>query len=169
MELGTLFVQLSILIIIVMIVLRHFFNAPYHSHRTLESTYSTISVQKKILILLTQQEQLRERKAEIDTDYAQGKIPSRFFQYAKEILRKDEEEVLYLIQQIKAKAALDAEKPPFHMDKEESEQLETMISEHRKMNREKVIGFCSKCGKPVQKSDVYCARCGNLLDQYIVK
>ena len=169
MELGTLFVQLSLLIIIVMIVSRHFFDAPYRSHRTLETNYSTISVQKKILILLIQQEQLRERNVEIDTDYAQGKIPTRYFQYAKAILRKDEEEVLYLIQQIKAKAALDAEKPPFHMDKQESEQLEALIADHRKMNREKVIGFCTKCGKPVQKSDVFCARCGNLLDQHAVK
>ena len=169
MELGTLFVQFSLIIIIVMIVTRHFFDAPYRSHRTLETTYSTISVQKKILILLTQQEQLRERKAEIDTDYAQGKMPTRYYQYAKEILRKDEEEVLYLIQQIKAKAALDAEKPLFHMDRNESDQLEAMINEHRKMNREKVIGFCSKCGKPVQKSDVFCARCGNPLNQLVVK
>ena len=169
MELGTIFVQLSLLIVIVMIITRHFFNTPYPSHRTLETTYSTLSVQKKILILLTQQEQLRERKAEIDTDYAQGKIPARYFQYAKALLHKDEEEVLYLIQQIKAKAALDAEKPLFHMEKQESEQLETMIAEHRKKNREKVIGFCSKCGKPVQKSDLFCARCGNPLDQHAVK
>ena len=169
MELGTFFVQLSLILIILMIVTGHFFNTPYHSHRALETTYSTKSVQKKILILLTQQEQLRERKAEIDTDYAQGKIPTRYFQYAKAILRKDEEEVLYLIQQIKAKAALDAEKPLFHMEKQESEQLEALIADHRKMNREKVIGFCSKCGKPVQKSDMFCARCGNLLDQDTVK
>jgi uncharacterized membrane protein YvbJ len=169
MELGTFFVQLSLLLIIIMIVASHFFNAPYRSHHTLETTYSTISVQKKIQILLTQQEQLLERKAEIEADFVQGKMPNRYYQYAKEILRKDEEEILFLIQKIKAKAALDAEKPAFHLDKNESEELEVMISEYRKTNEEKMIGFCSKCGKPVQKSDVFCARCGFPLDQRSMK
>jgi uncharacterized membrane protein YvbJ len=165
MELGTIFVQISLLFIIIMVAARHFFNAPYRSHRTLDSTYSTLSVQKKIQILLTQQEQLEERKAEIDMDFAQGKIPDDSFFYAKEILRKEEDEVRYLIQQIKNKAALDAAKPPFQLDKQEADQIEQLISEHRRKNRERVIGFCSKCGKPVQKPDIFCARCGHPLDR----
>ena len=167
MELGTIFVQISLILIIMMVAARHFFNAPYRSHRTLDTTYSTLSVQKKIQILLTQQEQLEERKAEIEMDFAQGKIPEDSFFYAKELLRKDEDEVQFLIQQIKNKAALDAEKPPFHLDKQQAEQIERMITEHRRKNSEKVIGFCSKCGKPVQKSDIFCARCGHPLDRKI--
>jgi hypothetical protein len=38
--------------------------------------------------------------------------------------------------------------------------VETMVSERRKVHTEKAAGFCPRCGKPVQKSDKFCSKCG---------
>ena len=38
--------------------------------------------------------------------------------------------------------------------------VETMVAERRKAHTEKAAGFCPHCGKPVQKSDKFCSRCG---------
>ena len=38
--------------------------------------------------------------------------------------------------------------------------VETLISERRRVHPEKAAGFCPHCGKPVQKSDKFCSKCG---------
>ena len=38
--------------------------------------------------------------------------------------------------------------------------VESMVAERRKVHTEKAAGFCPHCGKPVQKSDKFCSRCG---------
>lgn len=42
--------------------------------------------------------------------------------------------------------------------------IEEMISERRMERKERSAGFCSKCGRPVQQSDVYCPGCGEKIN-----
>lgn len=38
--------------------------------------------------------------------------------------------------------------------------IETLVNERRRARQGKSVGFCPKCGKPVQESDKFCSRCG---------
>jgi tRNA(Ile2) C34 agmatinyltransferase TiaS len=38
--------------------------------------------------------------------------------------------------------------------------IEKMISDHRMKRAERSAGFCPKCGRAVQQSDLYCPNCG---------
>ncbi len=41
--------------------------------------------------------------------------------------------------------------------------VEKMVDARRLNRPEKAAGFCPRCGKPVQKSDKYCSRCGTVI------
>jgi NADH pyrophosphatase NudC (nudix superfamily) len=41
--------------------------------------------------------------------------------------------------------------------------IEEMVAARRRQREERSAGFCPKCGRPVQKSDQFCSRCGATL------
>jgi hypothetical protein len=41
--------------------------------------------------------------------------------------------------------------------------LEEIIAARKRQRRESAAGFCPRCGKPVQKSDKFCSKCGTTL------
>jgi len=43
------------------------------------------------------------------------------------------------------------------------DELEELIASRKRERKESAAGFCPHCGKPVQKSDKFCARCGAVL------
>lgn len=43
------------------------------------------------------------------------------------------------------------------------DELEELIASRKRERKESAAGFCPRCGKPVQKSDKFCARCGAVL------
>ena len=45
----------------------------------------------------------------------------------------------------------------------EKDTLEDLIASRKRQRQEKTAGFCPKCGRPVQKSDKFCSRCGTTL------
>lgn len=45
----------------------------------------------------------------------------------------------------------------------EKDTLEDLIASRKRQRQEKTAGFCPKCGRPAQKSDKFCARCGTTL------
>jgi hypothetical protein len=38
--------------------------------------------------------------------------------------------------------------------------IEELVNERRRARQAKAVGFCPRCGKPVQESDKFCSRCG---------
>ena len=44
-----------------------------------------------------------------------------------------------------------------------NDELENLIASRKRDRQEKSAGFCPKCGKPAQKSDRFCSRCGTTL------
>ena len=38
--------------------------------------------------------------------------------------------------------------------------IETLVNERRRVRPAKAVGFCPRCGKPVQESDKFCSKCG---------
>jgi len=43
------------------------------------------------------------------------------------------------------------------------DEIEALVAARRQARQEKAGGFCPKCGRPVAKSDKFCARCGAVL------
>ncbi len=43
------------------------------------------------------------------------------------------------------------------------DELEEMIAMRKRERKESAAGFCPRCGKPVQKSDRFCSKCGATL------
>jgi hypothetical protein len=43
------------------------------------------------------------------------------------------------------------------------DELEEMIATRKRERKESAAGFCPHCGKPVQKSDKFCSKCGTTL------
>lgn len=41
-----------------------------------------------------------------------------------------------------------------------ADELEELVASRKRARQEKAAGFCPSCGRPVQKSDKFCARCG---------
>jgi hypothetical protein len=41
--------------------------------------------------------------------------------------------------------------------------LEDLIASRKRERKESAAGFCPRCGRPVQKSDKFCSRCGAVL------
>ena len=43
------------------------------------------------------------------------------------------------------------------------DELEELIASRKRTRKESTSGFCPRCGRPVQKSDKFCAKCGSTL------
>jgi hypothetical protein len=41
--------------------------------------------------------------------------------------------------------------------------IENLVNERRRARQEKAVGFCPRCGKPVQASDKFCSKCGAMI------
>lgn len=39
--------------------------------------------------------------------------------------------------------------------------LEVILAQRKRMRQDKAVGFCSQCGSPIQKSDLFCPKCGS--------
>jgi hypothetical protein len=52
------------------------------------------------------------------------------------------------------------EKKQLSMDMPAKPDIEKMIDERRMERAERSAGFCSRCGSPIQQSDIFCPGCG---------
>jgi len=119
--------------------------------------------------LLAQKENILTAIQELDFDYTQGKVPeedyptqrTELLQAGAAVLKKLDELSLESSVPLAAgngasKAAEDHEHQPTPAEDE----LEALIAARRRDRMEKAVGFCAKCGSPLQKSDKFCPRCG---------
>lgn len=40
------------------------------------------------------------------------------------------------------------------------DQLEALVADRRRARPDQSAGFCTKCGQPIRKNDLFCSRCG---------
>jgi hypothetical protein len=164
MEIGTLILLLALLLIIVMFIVRPFFDIPYHAVRSMEPVKTNHNEQVTQSILLAKQKQIITRIEEIENDFLQGKIPDILYKPAREELVREGAEIIRQLEQIYTSNNVDELNQDYQIDEQQGEHIEGLISEHRKNRLEKMIGFCPKCGKPAQISDEFCSRCGYKLE-----
>jgi hypothetical protein len=178
MDIGSIFLILALMVLVILIVTR-----PFFEHKTVlvsqeEHDHSS---------LLAEQDRILDALTEIDFDYSMGKIPEEEYPLQRGILLRKGSEVLRQLEQYQGRQASQttrkthdrleawvAEGAPAagtpqaasstRQDDPEDE-LEVLIASRRRSRQEKSAGFCPKCGVPLQKSDLFCPKCGERLKQ----
>lgn len=129
--------------------------------------------------LLAEREQVLDALQELDFDEALGKVPAEEFPFQRnnllaqgaEVLRKlDELETRSVAQSAedRLEAAISARRADLQAGGGLSQPgagdaIEDQIAARRRARDEKSVGFCPKCGRPLQKSDKFCPKCGTAI------
>jgi hypothetical protein len=178
MDLGAIFLLLTVLILVAMFVARPFTGRP----RALTGGDPTLST------LLVERDRVLNALQELDFDYILGKIPAedypaqrkKLVQRGAQVLRQmdaltpsstpnkrrgrgERESAEDRIEATVARLRADtAKKPASSMVSDED--LENLIARRRSLRKDKAAGFCPKCGKPIMQSDAFCPSCGHALN-----
>jgi rubrerythrin len=165
MELGAIFLTLSVIVITGLFITR-----PFWEDRRARS----ISAEEhQLSSLLAERDRLLTALQELDFDHTLGKIPAEDYPNMRaELLRMASETLRKLDEAQAGSPASDAESrieaaiaarradSAAHASPLSEDDLEERIAARRANRKEKSGGFCPKCGKPVLQSDRFCPSCG---------
>lgn len=87
---------------------------------------------------------------DLESDLATGKIEQADYSEQKQTL---ERQALTLLAQKESRMKA--------QNADEQKDVEELIQDRRLERLERSAGFCSKCGQPLQRSDLFCPSCGN--------
>lgn len=129
--------------------------------------------------LLAERDRLLNALQELDFDYGLGKVPAEDYPVQRAALLKHGADVLReldalqpeilpagqgtaedRIEEAIASRRADGGTGPAAAGQAGNDSLEDLIAQRKRQRQEKTVGFCPKCGKPAQKSDQFCSRCG---------
>lgn len=177
MDIGSIFLVLGLLILVVLFISRPLF----------ERTATVVSQEEhELSSLLAERDRILTALQELDFDHTLGKIPEEDYpsmrtallQQGADVLRKldaygsevAESDVEARIEAAVAARRADARRLSPAAGNgggarvaEADDDLEVLLANRRRARSEKSAGFCPKCGGPVQKSDRFCPKCGKTL------
>jgi hypothetical protein len=176
MDLGSLFIILSLTILVGIFVSRPLLDGKFTS-----SAPSGSSPDHELSSLLAERDRILNSLQELDFDAALGKIPPEDYPAQRASLLKRGADVL---RQIDALAAPEAREEKASVENriesvlaqrrmdgaqageeavdlvQADEKLEIMLANRRRQRQGQSAGFCHKCGGPIQKVDLFCPKCG---------
>jgi hypothetical protein len=180
MDIGSIFLILALLLLVIIFVSRPLFDRNRQITADGEEEH-------QLSHLLAERDRMLNALQELDFDYALGKIPDDDYPSQRAILLQRGAQVLRSLDEIQAQesdqdleerieTAIAARRADAAAHNEmisepvlavagasPDDELELMLSNRRRARQEKSAGFCSQCGGPVQKSDRFCPKCGNSL------
>jgi hypothetical protein len=179
MDIGSIFLILALLAVVVLLVSRPLFNRKdlpvYELTDRQDHDYSTLLAERDRVLLALE---------ELDFDYTMGKIPeedypsqrTQLLQYGADILRRLDDFPVAEKKNKKesAEARIEAslaEKRAVRIapaavgtavdgGEGADDDLEVLIASRRRAREGKSAGFCPQCGGPLQKADRFCPKCG---------
>lgn len=174
MELGAILLILALSSLVALFVAQPFLERrAFKMVSAEEHTFSALMAERDRLIGALQ---------ELDFDNTLGKIPAedypvmraQLFAQAAEVLRKLDEitppsekgsgQRTLAEERLEAEVAAHREDAALERKARLSgsdDDIEELLAARRAARKEKTAGFCSKCGKPLMKSDKFCPACGN--------
>jgi hypothetical protein len=182
MEIGSLFLLLALLILVVMFIAR-----PLVDPEVVVISPEQERREHEMSTLLAEHDRILNALQELDFDHALGKIPeedypaqrARLLNRGAVVLRKldeydqasPEKDVEERIEAAIAERRLaatsrgevDLKREPSPVMADIDDELEAQLAARRRARQDKSAGFCPQCGRPVQKSDRFCPKCGNPL------
>jgi len=146
------------------------------TEKLIANTKTTDDVDHKRSALLAERDRVLTALQELDFDQALGKIPAEDYPEQRSELLASGASVLRQLDEIEpagsnGASAEDRIEVAVAQRRGEirraasngNDDLEMAIAARRRERSEKTAGFCPKCGKPVQNSDIFCAHCGATL------
>ncbi len=167
MDTGSLLLILSITILSGLYVARPFYKAG-SSANAKNSSDETLSFQEQALLdLMEEKDRIFSELQELDTDFSMGKVLADEYPALRKELKSRAAEVLKRFEEMesnmqageKAISLAETTRPETASDNKMDE-IEDMVAARRRSRNEKSAGFCPRCGKVIQQSDVYCPVCG---------
>jgi hypothetical protein len=165
MEVGTLLILIALVLVVIMFIARPFFDVPLVNDKTHGLTGKQVDNQKGYPFLMERYDSVLANIDELEGEFTQGKLTEDVFLSARAELLQDGTEIMLALQKIEKDHQFSKEVLEIQDHEQRDDRIEEMILEHRKIREEKMIGFCPRCGKPAQKSDVFCSRCGNRFER----
>lgn len=193
MDIGLIFLTLTLLVLVGLFVSRPLFERG----KQVGPAGSTGQVDHDLSALLAERDRILNALQELDFDYTLGKIPEEDYPFQRADLLQRGAAVLRRLDEMQAQApADDAEArieaviaarradaqaapatpvfiPGNGRQKNSAalqvaapdDEIEAVLANRRRLRKEKAAGFCPQCGDPVQKSDRFCPNCGKTLAQ----
>ena len=167
MQIVSIFFTLGILIFVGL-----FLYAPFIERRAQHVTED----EQELSALLAERERTLSSLQELESDYSLGKVPEEDYPAQRAGLLQTGAEILRKLDEISSQRAPDDKDTQLELAiasrrkngigksaERIDEEIESMISSRRMGRKEKSVGFCPKCGKPVMASDKFCPACGKAL------
>jgi hypothetical protein len=174
MDIGSIFLILALMVLVILIIIR-----PFFEHKAVSVTVED----QEHSFLLAEQDRILDALMELDLDFSMGKIPEEDYPLQRTVLLKKGSNVLRRLEQFQGKKAAQTTKKTHdrleawvskddtgdsvmkHKSQVEDpeDELEILIASRRRTREGRSAGFCSKCGVPLQKSDIFCPKCGERL------
>ena len=153
MDIGSFFVILAILIIIVAYIARPLVENRGFAVTEADRRYSRLQAQRDQVLTILQ---------ELDMDHSMGKIPQEDYEAQRAILVARGASVLKDMDQLRGPG--NAFRLPNGSKDVATSQLEAQIEEAVSQMRTEQSGFdakfCSNCGNDLEGGDLFCVRCG---------
>ncbi len=160
MDLGAL-----MLVLMLLALAGGYVALPFFSERMVAGQILRSEREQRRSRLLAERERILVALQEIEMDEKLGKLPSDEYQQQRMEWLLKGEVVLKDLQALEAVevSRVAAQFTPVVRHSGDLDELEQLIAARRQTRNEKSGGFCPQCGKPVQKSDRFCAGCGTSL------
>lgn len=157
----------------VIILVGLYLYAPFREHRSRRVTEE----EHELSALMAERDRAINSLQELDFDFKLGKIPEGEYPAQRADLLQKGADILRKIDSFSPKAGsaqgtesrlesvLAARRADTSSKGSEisDDEIESMIIDRKKSHKDKSVGFCPSCGKPIMKSDRFCPSCGNSL------
>lgn len=173
MDIGSIFLLLGILVVVMLFVFQPFIDER-RNKVLITNALPTIEKEMHISSMLAERERILRALQELDFDFSLGKIPDEDYPTQRQFLLQKGAEVIKKLDEISgddqrkdqvqriediigvgpSEAQIEDEKIVKDVD------VESLIASRKRTKESKPDGFCPKCGKPVSKIDKFCSKCG---------
>lgn len=176
MDIGSLFLLLGILVVVIVFILQPFIDERRNKVLLMQAV-PVLEKEMHISAMLAERDRVLRALQELDFDYTLGKIPEEDYPTQRQFLLqkgadvikkldeiKGEDQPLDQVQRIEAILGTDVQISIKSSQKIEKDvDIEAMIAARKRTTESKPDGFCPKCGKPISKNDKFCSKCGTSL------
>jgi hypothetical protein len=170
MEIGSILMILAVVVLVSLYVSLPFSNRPA---KTAPLSAIAVEAEHSRSSLLAEYDRLLTTLQDLDFDNLMGKVPAEEYPQQRASLLQTAATVLGQLDELqpavgqngvedRIEAAIAARRAA-HAPGASGDDLEALIAARRRTRSEKAAGFCHACGKPVQKSDKFCPKCGATL------